>query len=200
MKRFSQLASLLATLAFCSTPAMAQEFLNPVVPSPPSPVASSPVSWLEAAEVAAEVGNRNHSNNTLTGPGALNAGVVNGRQFTLPTAGNGLMAPQSVNNAPFPSGTYTDGFTGTQSDPTGSLNNYGMYAGQQLPLTATSSCDINVVDSPYTISNYTGNQSTNPYGLNSVLQTINANGQNNVTLFQSSGSNVSNFMSAGLGL
>ena len=197
MKRLSQLASLLATLAFCTAPAMAQEFLNPIVPTPTSSIVETPAMLLAEEEIAAEIGARNHNNNHVTGPGAFNSGVVNGRKFSLPTAGNGLMAPASVNNAPFPSGTYNDGFKGGQLDPTGALNHYGMYSGQQLPLTATSSVDLNVVDNPYTVSNYGVQPVPNPYGLNSVLQTTMLDGSTRVVLFKSADNGAQNFMTNG---
>ncbi|HEY9757091.1 MAG TPA: hypothetical protein V6C97_18135 [Oculatellaceae cyanobacterium] len=170
-----------AIIAVISLPAKAQEFLNPVGSQPASSANAVP-TWLEEAQLAQQIGNRNHSSELETGPGSTNAGVLGGRTLNLNTSGNGLLAPNSVNNTPFPSGSCSDGFSmgpfyGIQP------NQYGMYNGQPLPVTATSSVDLNVVNAPYTVSNY-GTSISNPYGLNQVLQTINADGTERVVQFQ----------------
>jgi hypothetical protein len=181
MGMLKQLVLASAVVALASLPAKAQEFLNPVV-SPPSTSSSTAPVWLDEAQVAQQIGNQNHSSQLPTGPGAINAGVAGGRTLSLNGSGNGLLAPNSVNNAPFPSGSCSDGFSmgsfyGSQP------NQYGMYNGQPLPVTATSSCDLNVVDAPYSISNY-GTSTSNPYGLNQVLQTTNADGTERVVNFK----------------
>jgi hypothetical protein len=95
-------------------------------------------------------GNVNNSSNFLTGTGATNSGIVQNSQPNLQNSQYGLLAPNSVNGAPFPSGTYTYGFPLTNYVPPGTYQNqYGSYAGQALPVVSTSSVDINIVDCPF---------------------------------------------------
>jgi hypothetical protein len=105
----------------------------------------------------------NHDDNLLTGPGAFNAGVPNGRQLALQSSGNGLLAPNSVNGKAFPSGQYTDGFP-TSAPPAVGAPNYG----QPLPVVSTSSVDLNIVDCPYLVEN-TPPGAYNPYALSNTI-------------------------------
>ena len=166
MKKSSCLSTLLATFAFilCATPALSQEFLNPVATSVQKP------TFLDNGTVnsGGASGAQNHTSSLPTMPGCYNAGVVKGRQFGLPMAGNGIMAPGSVNMAPIPSGSYNFGFTGGGAIGS-AINHYGMYGGHALPVCSTGSVDLNVVDCPNVASNY-GPGQVNPYAISNVLQ------------------------------
>jgi hypothetical protein len=61
---------------------------------------------------------------------------------SLPS-GYGLLAPSSVNNAPYPSGTFTYGFPNESIGPYMGVSNRTV--GGFLPQTSTSSVDINIV-------------------------------------------------------
>jgi hypothetical protein len=156
MNKISQIAALLITLTFiiCTAEAKAQAFLNPVTAQAPT--------FLEngAASSGGAQGNMNNSDNLLTGPGAFKAGVVGGRYLNVQSAQEGLMAPNSVNMAAFPSGSYSYGFT--TSPPT------TLYAGQALPVCSTGSVDLNIVNCPNLLTNY-GPTAYNPWGVATML-------------------------------
>ena len=166
MKKNNRLALLtFLTSALCAgAPALAQDFLNPVSPQAPTFASNG------ALNSGGAIGNLSNSSNLLTGPGAIAQPMLNGRAFSLPTAGNGLMAPNSVNNTPFPSGQYSYGFSQPPAfsiNPLASNNQYGMYAGQSLPTVSTGSVDFNTVDCPYLRESYgTGSQVVNPFAIN----------------------------------
>ena len=165
---FSLLAFLILTLVACATPANAQEFLNPIAVQNPTFLENGPVPpTTPPVNPVTSFGNYNNSSGLLTGPGAYNAGVVKGRQFTLPTAQAALMAPNSVNMAPFPSGSYSYGFTGSGA-VAGAVNQYGMYGGNALPTVSTGSVDLNIVDCSNLAQNY-GPGQVNPWGISNTL-------------------------------
>jgi hypothetical protein len=174
---FASVIASLASAAFATlmisiasaVPASAQAFLNPV-PSPSSPSAT----FLEQSAVSSggATGAQNNSSNLLTGAGAIATSMQ--RQFSLNQSGNGLLAPNSVNMAPFPSGTYSYGFAKPNYGP-GLPNHYGMYNGAPLPPTATSSVDINIVDCGNLSTNYAPGQ-YNPWANNYSLSVQNPNG------------------------
>lgn len=165
MSRISQIAALLITLTFiiCTAEARAQAFLNPVTAQAPT--------FLEngAASSTGATGNENNSDNLMTGPGAFKAGVVGGRALNVQSAQEGLLAPNSVNMAAFPSGSYSYGFT-TSPTPTS-------YGGRSLPVCSTGSVDLNIVNCPNLLTNYgaivndtyVAGTTTNPYGLATML-------------------------------
>jgi hypothetical protein len=187
--KINRLASLLATIALiaaCASPAMAQAFLNPVSAQQPTFLQNGTVNSGGA------VGNLTNSSNLLTGPGAFNAGVVKGRQLSLQTSGNGLLAPNSVNMAPFPSGSYNYGFTGGGAVP-GLANHYGNYNGQALPVCSTGSVDLNIVDCPNVASNY-GPGQVNPYAVINNLAVMMDNGTMRTINFQETQSESAAFL------
>jgi hypothetical protein len=175
MKQTRYLASLLPILTsaiFCGAPALAQEFLNPVAPTAPT------YSGNGALNSGGALGALSHSTNFVTAPGAFNAGLPNNMQNTIgnmQSAGNGLLAPNSVDMTPLPSGQWNYGFNTNPSSPPlngsvylgqsayGPFNQQGNYAslvpglipgtfvpsGITLPVVSTSSNDLNTVDCPF---------------------------------------------------
>jgi hypothetical protein len=162
MNKISQIAALLITLTFiiCTAEAKAQAFLNPISSQAPSFLEQNAVSQ-QAIDSTGAQGFQNNSDNLLTTQGAYNAGVVGGSTANLQqNALEGLMAPNSVNNAAFPSGSYSYGFT---MSPTATA-----YAGQALPVCSTGSCDLNIVNCPNLLTNYGANQ-YNPWSVSTML-------------------------------
>jgi hypothetical protein len=161
MNKISQIAALLITLTFiiCTAEAKAQAFLNPVSSQAPSFLENNAIASAEAVASTGATGNQNNSDNLLTTQGAYNAGVVGGRYLNVQSAQEGLLAPNSVNNSAFPSGSYSYGFTGTNTKP---------YAGQTLPLCSTGSVDLNIVNCPNLLTNY-GPTQYNPWGVSTML-------------------------------
>jgi hypothetical protein len=162
MNKISQIKALLITLTFiiCTAEAKAQAFLNPVNSQAPSFLEQNAVSQ-QAIDSTAASGFRNNSDNLLTTQGAYNAGVVGGNAMNLQqNALEGLMAPNSVNNAAFPSGVYSYGFTTSPATTT--------YAGQALPVCSTGSCDLNIVNCPNLLTNY-GPTQYNPWSVSTML-------------------------------
>jgi hypothetical protein len=162
----NRLASFLAllTTACLGSPALAQDFLTTQTATPPT-FLNNAYSSTGAAGAAT------NSSNLLTGPGALNGGVVGGNTYSLPSAAYANMAPNSVNNSAFPSGTFSYGFN--QPGPINinlgaSGNQYGFFGGQALPTVSTGSVDINTVDCPYLRSSGLGG-AVSPWNLNFSL-------------------------------
>ncbi|HEY9755503.1 MAG TPA: hypothetical protein V6C97_10100 [Oculatellaceae cyanobacterium] len=92
-------------------PVSAQAFLSPYTAQAPTMNANG------AFDSGGATGDINHSSNLLTGAQAINAGVVGGRVYGLQAASTALVAPNSVDNTPLPSGTFGYGFAGSQSGP-----------------------------------------------------------------------------------
>ena len=162
MNKISQIAALLITLTFiiCSAEAKAQAFLNPVSSQAPSFLEQNAVSQT-AIDSTGATGFQNNSDNLPTVQGAYNAGTIGGTSANLQqNALEGLMAPNSVNGAAFPSGSYSYGFT---TSPTATS-----YAGQALPPCSTGSCDLNIVNCPNLLTNYGANQ-YNPWSVSTML-------------------------------
>jgi hypothetical protein len=86
---------------------------------------------------SAAQGNTNNTDDRLTSEQAVDGGVVGGRNPSLPPTYYNLCAVNSVNNAPFPSGSFTYGFP---TSPGG-----GGHSGfsSSLPPVSTSSVDLN---------------------------------------------------------
>jgi hypothetical protein len=203
MNKNSRLARLVASVAGVAfvaiiacianaAPASAQEFLNPVAtPAQTAPNFLAPGAMPLEVPVVPTVQTSN------------NGGTIYGQPVTppqystpnLPTMTNGLLAPNSVNMAPFPSGTNSYGF----AQPTTSAvpNHYGNYASQQLPPTATSSVDINIVDCPNLASNYAAGQ-TNPWANNYNLSVQQPNGTWATINFQETANEAQSFMQSEL--
>jgi hypothetical protein len=168
MNKKNRNAALLAflTSSWCAGPVLAQDFLSPVTPQPPSFASNG------ALNSGGALGSASNSSNLLTGAGAIAGQTVGGRTFSLPGATNGLLAPNSVNLAPLPQDNqhFTYGFSTPSAltiYPGASKNQYGMYAGQSLPTTSTGSVDINTVDCPYLRESYGSSSSVvNPLNLN----------------------------------
>jgi hypothetical protein len=79
---------------------------------------------------------------TAYAPGLTTNATAQQSSSSLPS-GYGLLAPNSVNNAPYPSGTFTYGFPNESVGPYMGVSNRTV--GGYLPQTSTSSVDINIV-------------------------------------------------------
>lgn len=168
MNKKSSISALLAilTTGLCTGPVLAQDFLSPVTPQAPTFASNG------ALNSGGALGSASNSSGLLTGAGAIAGSTIGGRSFNLPTAQNGLIAPNSINNSPLPQDNqhFTYGFTTPPAfsiRPGATANQYGMYAGQSLPYTSTGSVDINTVDCPYLRESYGSTGSiVNPLNLN----------------------------------
>jgi hypothetical protein len=166
----NHLASLVAllTTACLGSPALAQDFLTTQTATPPTFLNN-------ALSSTAATGAASNSSNLTTGPQALNAGVLGGNTYSLPSAGYANLAPNSVSQAAFPSGTFSYGFNqpGPISINLGaSGNQYGFFGGQALPTVSTGSSDINTVDCPYLRSSGLGG-TVSPWTLNLTIPGLN---------------------------
>jgi hypothetical protein len=164
----NRIASLLAllTTACLGSPVLAQDFLTTQTATPPTFLNN-------AYSSTGATGNLTNSSGLMTTQQTLNGGVIGGQaQPGLAQAQNALMAPNSVNNAAYPSGSFSYGFA--QSNGLFNLNlgsgsnQYGNFGGQALPSTATSSVDLNTVDCPYLRSSGLGGTII-PWSLNISL-------------------------------
>jgi hypothetical protein len=98
------------------------------------------------ANSTAAQGNENNSTGNLTGTQTEdNAEAC--RTVTLPQADYSLLAPNSVNNNPYPSDQFTYGFPMEGSAPFMGVD-HGSYGGT-LPATSTSSVNLNSVQLPW---------------------------------------------------
>lgn len=181
-----------AILACITTaaPASAQEFLNPV--ATPAQTAPNFLNPSAAPLVVVPTVQASNQGGTIYGQPVVPP------QYSQPNVTamtNGLLAPNSVNIAPFPSGTYSYGFA---SPPVSVVpNHYGNYAGQQLPPTSTASVDINVVDCPNLASNYAPGQA-NPWAQNYNLSVQNPDGTWSTIDFQETAGAAQSFIQSEL--
>jgi hypothetical protein len=129
------------------------------MPGAEAPASTGAVATANDAMTSAAQGNETNSDNLLTGHEAI-MGPVIGQGTTyggagaaasslgIPSVANSLMAPNSVNMAPFPSGQFLYGFP---NEGTTSLTGVSQKIGNGgfMSPVGTSSVNINTVDCPF---------------------------------------------------
>jgi hypothetical protein len=160
----------LLTTACLGSPALAQDFLTTQTATPPTFLNN-------AFSSTGATGNSTNSSGLMTTQQTLNGGVLGGQAMpSLSSAQYANLAPNSVNNAAFPSGSFSYGFAQNNGlfnlNLGAGANQMGNFGGTALPKVATSSVDINTVDCPYLRSTGLGG-TVFPWTLNISLPGLN---------------------------
>jgi hypothetical protein len=175
----------------CAAPVNAQAFLDPVSVQPTTFLQSGSNGSSGASTQRSNAADG--SNKTQT----YDAGVPRGRELNLQATGNGLLAPNSLDQTPVPSGSFNLGFPTSESITVNlgnQYNQYGLYNGQALPVVSSSSVDVNDVDCPNLAQNYAPGI-YNPWAQNLPTQFILPNGQIHVLHLQETAQGAAEFLS-----
>jgi hypothetical protein len=133
------------------------------MPGVEAPANTGPEASAVDVNASAAQGNETNSNDLLTGHEAIMGPVV-GQGVTfgsgaagslgIPSVGQALMAPNSVDMTAFPSGQFHYGFPNNPTTSFTGVSSKSSPSGGFLSPAATSSVDINTVDCPFLRESY----------------------------------------------